>query len=31
MQEMIRSGWRVNLAAIAVVTLVSTVVLPLIY
>jgi sodium-dependent dicarboxylate transporter 2/3/5 len=30
MQEMIRSGWRVNLAAIAVVTLVSTVVIPLI-
>jgi len=30
MQEMIRSGWRVNLAAIAVVTLVSVVVIPLI-
>jgi sodium-dependent dicarboxylate transporter 2/3/5 len=30
MQEMIRSGWRVNLAAIVVVTLVSVVVIPLI-
>jgi sodium-dependent dicarboxylate transporter 2/3/5 len=30
MQEMIRSGWRVNLAAIAVVTLVSIVAIPLI-
>jgi sodium-dependent dicarboxylate transporter 2/3/5 len=30
MQEMIRSGWRVNLAAIAVVTLVSVLVIPLI-
>jgi sodium-dependent dicarboxylate transporter 2/3/5 len=30
MQEMIRAGWRVNLASIAIVTLVSTVVLPLI-
>jgi sodium-dependent dicarboxylate transporter 2/3/5 len=29
MQEMIRAGWRVNLASIAVVTAVSTVVLPL--
>lgn len=30
MQEMLRSGWRVNLASIVVVTLVSTLVLPLI-
>jgi sodium-dependent dicarboxylate transporter 2/3/5 len=30
MQEMIRAGWRVNLASIAIVTLVSIVVLPLI-
>jgi hypothetical protein len=30
MQEMIRSGWRVNLASIAVVTIVSVVVIPLI-
>ncbi|HEY7752721.1 MAG TPA: DASS family sodium-coupled anion symporter [Steroidobacteraceae bacterium] len=30
MQEMIRAGWRVNLASIAVVTAVSTTVLPLI-
>lgn len=30
MQDMLRSGWRVNLAAIVVVTLVSTLVLPLI-
>lgn len=30
MQEMIRAGWRVNLASIVVVTLVSTIVLPLI-
>ncbi|MEX1993038.1 MAG: DASS family sodium-coupled anion symporter [Steroidobacteraceae bacterium] len=30
MQDMIRAGWRVNLASIVVVTLVSTVVLPLI-
>ena len=30
MQEMIRSGWRVNIAAIAVVTVVSLVVIPLI-
>ena len=30
MQEMIRAGWRVNLASIVVVTAVSTVVLPLI-
>jgi sodium-dependent dicarboxylate transporter 2/3/5 len=28
MQEMIRAGWRVNLAAIAIVTAVSTIVLP---
>ncbi len=28
MQEMIRAGWRVNLASIVIVTLVSTVVLP---
>ncbi|MGE0467036.1 MAG: DASS family sodium-coupled anion symporter [Steroidobacteraceae bacterium] len=30
MQDMIRAGWRVNLASIVVVTLVSTLVLPLI-
>ena len=30
MQDMLQSGWRVNLAAIVVVTLVSTLVLPLI-
>jgi sodium-dependent dicarboxylate transporter 2/3/5 len=30
MQEMIRAGWRVNLAAIAIVTLVSMVFLPLV-
>jgi sodium-dependent dicarboxylate transporter 2/3/5 len=30
MQEMIRAGWRVNLAAIAIVTIVSLVVIPLI-
>ncbi len=30
MQEMIQAGWRVNLASIVIVTLVSTVVLPLI-
>jgi sodium-dependent dicarboxylate transporter 2/3/5 len=30
MQEMIRSGWRVNLASIIVVTVVSLVVIPLI-
>jgi len=30
MQDMLRAGWRVNLAAIVIVTLVSTLVLPLI-
>jgi len=30
MQEMLRAGWRVNLASIVIVTLVSTLVLPLI-
>jgi hypothetical protein len=30
MQDMIRAGWRVNLASIVIVTAVSTIVIPLI-